>query len=168
MQYLKLENVSKSYGDKVLFQDINLSISQGQKIALIAKNGSGKTTLLRVIAGEEAGEGERASILVAKNIKIAYLRQDPLYDPESSILETVFDSDNPSIQAVRDYEQALLAKDDAGIQEAVGRIDDLKAWDIEVRIKEILSKLGIDDLDLAHTPDPVHTYNDSRSVELGG
>jgi ATP-binding cassette subfamily F protein uup len=148
MQYLKLENVSKSYGDKVLFQDINLSISQGQKIALIAKNGSGKTTLLKVIAGEEAGEGERANILVAKDIKIAYLRQDPQYDPESSILETVFDSDNPSIQAVRDYEHALLAKDNAGIQKAVSKIDDLKAWDIEVRIKEILSKLGINDLDL--------------------
>lgn len=147
MQYLQLENVSKSYGEKVLFNKINLSISQGQKIALIAKNGTGKTTLLKVIAGEEAPEGEHAKILVSKEIRSAYLRQDPQYSPDATVMETVFESENPAIKAVRDYELALLAEDDAAVQQAVTRIEDLKAWDIEVRIKEILSKLGINQLD---------------------
>ena len=75
MNYLTLENVSKSYGDKVLFNKINLQISKGQKIALVAKNGSGKSTLLRVIGGQEAPEGETAKILVRKDIKIGFLWQ---------------------------------------------------------------------------------------------
>jgi ATP-binding cassette subfamily F protein uup len=146
MQYLSLERVSKSYGEKVLFKDLEFSMSQGDKIALIAKNGSGKSTLLRIIGGEEAPEGERARVLLNKQIKVGYVDQDPAFDPDSTILETVLDSDNEKINAIKAYEEALIFNDDDKVQKWLSKIEDLKAWDIEVRIKEILGKLNINDL----------------------
>ena len=146
MQYLLLENINKSFGEKVLFDDINLSITKGDKIALIAKNGSGKTTLLKVIAGTEGIEGEHAKIQTAKGIEIAYLEQDPYFHPDASVLEAVLESDHPSIQAIRMYEEAMQAGDNAALEEAIVKIEDLKAWEIEHRMREILSKLNIVDL----------------------
>ncbi len=146
MQYLLLENINKSFGEKVLFDDINLSITKGDKIALIAKNGSGKTTLLKVIAGTEGIEGEHAKIQTAKGIEIAYLEQAPYFHPEATVLEAVLESDHPSIQAIRVYEEAMQSGDNAALEEAIVKIEDLKAWDIEHRMREILSKLNITDL----------------------
>jgi len=146
LNYLTLENISKAYGDKVLFENINLTIGKGQKIALIAKNGSGKTSLLRLITGEESVEGHGAKILVAKDIRIGYLRQEPDFDPEMSVLDTALDSENESIKAIKAYETATLKSDAAEIQKWSSRLEDLKAWDIEVRVKEILGKLKIKDL----------------------
>ncbi|HMU01970.1 MAG TPA: ABC-F family ATP-binding cassette domain-containing protein [Saprospiraceae bacterium] len=147
MQYLSLENVSRSYGDKVLFKNVNLSISKGDKIALVAKNGSGKTTLLKVIGGEEGSDGENAKIIISKEIKTSILTQDPAFDPNATVLETIFDSDNEAIIAVRDYEKALLMNDDALLQKCVTRLEDLKAWDLESKIHEILHKLLLTDMD---------------------
>lgn len=147
MQYLSIENISKSFGEKTLFEDLSLSISKGDKIALVAKNGSGKTTLLKVIAGEEGPEGENAKIHFAKDIKIAYLKQDPDLNPNDTALEAILNSDNPAIQAIQAYEMAVIDKDEIKIQQQISIIEDLKAWDIEVRIKEILSKLKLDSLD---------------------
>jgi len=146
MQYLSLENVSRSYGDKVLFKNVNLSITKGAKIALVAKNGSGKTTLLKVIGGEEGSDGENAKIIISKEIKTAILKQDPTFDPNATALETIFDTDNESIIAVRDYELALASNDDALLQLCVTRLEDLKAWDFEAKIHEILGKLLLTDL----------------------
>ena len=147
MQYLYLENVSRSYGEKVLFRNVNLSISKGDKIALVAKNGSGKTTLLKVIGGEEGTEGENAKIIISKEIKTSFLKQDPIFDPNATALEAIFDTDNEAIIAVRDYERALLMHDDALLQKCVTRLEDLKAWDLEAKIHEILSKLALTDMD---------------------
>lgn len=147
MQYLSLENVTRSYGDKVLFKNVNLSISKGDKIALVAKNGSGKTTLLKVIGGEEGSDGENAKIIISKEIKTAILKQDPIFDPKATVLETIFDSDNEAIIAVRDYEKALNANDDALLQKCVTRLEDLKAWDLEAKIHEILHKLLLTNMD---------------------
>lgn len=146
MQYLLLENINKSFGEKVLFDDINLSITKGDKIALIAKNGSGKTTLLKVIAGTEGIEGENAKIQTAKGIEIAYLEQEPYFHPDASVLDAVLESDHPSIQAIRVYEESLQTGDNAALEEAIVKIEDLKAWDVEHRMREILSKLNITDL----------------------
>ncbi|HCV50334.1 MAG TPA: ABC transporter [Saprospirales bacterium] len=146
MQYLLLENINKSFGEKVLFDDINLSITKGDKIALIAKNGSGKTTLLKVIAGTEGIEGENAKIQTAKGIEIAYLEQEPYFHSDASVLDAVLESDHPSIQAIRVYEEALQTGDNAALEEAIVKIEDLKAWDVEHRMREILSKLNITDL----------------------
>ena len=146
MQYLSLENVSRSYGEKVLFKNINFSISKGDKIALVAKNGSGKSTLLRVIANLEGVEGENARIFISKDIRTAFLNQDPKFEAGATVLEAVFDSKNPIVTAVRDYEAAVADGDAKALEKSVSRLDDLKAWDAESRIKEILHKLKISDL----------------------
>ncbi|MEM9920252.1 MAG: ABC-F family ATP-binding cassette domain-containing protein [Bacteroidota bacterium] len=148
MNYLTLENVSKSYGDKVLFDQINLQIGKGEKVALVAKNGTGKTTLMRIIAGQEAGEGESSQVWMRKDIRIGFLEQEPEFRDGQTIIEAVFESPNEMIQAIRAYEQAMLRPEEAeAMQAALVRMDDLKAWDFEARIKEILSKLNIRDLD---------------------
>jgi len=145
LNYLTLENITKSFGEKVLFDNINLTIAKGQKIALIAKNGTGKTTLLRLIAQEESAEGEQAKILIKKEITTGYLKQDPYFNPEATVLEAALNSDNKKIQAIKALEWATLMKKEDEIQEAISTVDDLKAWDIEARIKEILGKLKIKD-----------------------
>lgn len=143
MNYLTLENINKSYGEKTLFKNINLTIAKSQKIALIAKNGTGKTTLLRVIAGEEAPEGEQAKVLVSKLIRMGYLKQDPYLNPKATVLEAALDSDNAKVKAIKDLEVATLLDKQDAIQAAIEKVDNLKAWDIEARIKEILGKLKI-------------------------
>jgi len=148
VNYLTLENVTKSFGEKILFQDVNLQISKGEKIALVAKNGSGKTTLLRVIAGEETGEGELCNIIKRKDIRIGYLNQEPEFFDDWNIMQTVFDSENIQIKAVRAYEEAMLHPDDTdAMEKALIAMDDQKAWDVESKVKEILFKLNITELD---------------------
>jgi len=144
VNYLSLENVTKTYGEKVLFQNVSLQISKGQKVALVAKNGSGKTTLLRVIAGLELPEGEAARIITHRELRIGYLEQEPDFFDEHTLLEAVLDSDNKIIQAIRRYEHAMLFPGQAeNLQKAINEMDDLKAWDFEARIREILTKLNI-------------------------
>lgn len=148
MNYLTLENVTKTYGEKVLFRNLSLQISKGQKVALIAKNGTGKTTLLRVIAGLESGEGENCHIQLRRDIRIGYLQQEPEFNEGLTVMETVFHGDNPLIQAIRRYESALLHPDQPErLQASLLEMDDLKAWDFEARIKEILFKLNITGLE---------------------
>jgi ABC transport system ATP-binding/permease protein len=144
MNYLTLDNVSKSYGPKILFKDISLLINKGERIALVAKNGTGKTSLLRVLAGTEGVEGETAKILFAKGISVGYLEQDPILNETLTAIEAVFDSDNRNIQAIKNYEKALLENDPLSIQKSLEVLEELQAWDFEAKIKEILSKLKID------------------------
>ncbi|MBP7822047.1 MAG: ABC-F family ATP-binding cassette domain-containing protein [Saprospiraceae bacterium] len=145
MNYLTLENVTKSYGEKILFKNVFLQIGKGEKIALVAKNGSGKSTLLSLLAGIEKSEGETSKIIIRKGIRIGFLTQEPEFDENSTVLEAIFDSENPLIRAVKEYEDALLHhhQDDERLQKAMSLMDDLKAWDTEHRAKEILSKLNI-------------------------
>lgn len=152
MNYLTLENITKSYGEKTLFRNVNLQVNKGQKVALIAKNGSGKTTLMRVIAGTEPGEGENAKIQFRKEIRIGYLPQEPEFHPSHNALDAVFDSDTETIKAIRRYELAMLHPNNATeLQAALSRMDDLKAWDYESRVKEILFKLNITNLEQSVT-----------------
>ncbi len=148
MNYLTLENITKSYGEKVLFRQVNLQVSKGQKVALIAKNGSGKTTLLKVVAGIEPSEGEEAKVLLRRDVRVGYLPQEPDFHGRHNALEAILDSDLPVVQATRAYERALLhPEDDGAMQAALGRMDDLKAWDFESRVKEILFKFRITNLE---------------------
>ena len=148
MNYLTLENVSKSFGEKLLFKDLSLQISMGEKIALVAKNGTGKTTLLRLIAGLESGEGENKKILLRKGIKTGFLDQEPKFLPGQTVMDAVFDSDNKMIAATQRYQAALQNPDnESALQAALTEMDELQAWDFEARIKEILYKLKVDRLD---------------------
>lgn len=148
MNYLTLENVSKTYGEKVLFDGIDLQINKGQKVALVAKNGSGKSTLLRVIAGAEPPEGESSKVQLHRDVRLSFLDQDPDFYEEHTALEAVFDSANPMIQAIKQYERTLLFKTSPEeAQAAITRMDDLKAWDFEARIQEILTRFEIRQMD---------------------
>lgn len=147
MQYLLLENVTRSYGDKVLFKNLNMSISQGEKIALIAKNGSGKSTLLRILSGKEGSDGENSKIVISKEIKTAILDQDPQFDNKSTIRESIFDTQNEFALAIKKYEEALASGDPESIEKTSARMEDLKAWDYEAKIHEVLGKLKIDNLE---------------------
>jgi len=148
MNYVTLENVSKSYGEKVLFNKIELTISKGEKIALVAKNGTGKTTLLRVLAGEEAAEGENSKIFFHKSARVSYLKQEPDFHPDMTAMDAVFEADSPIVRAIKAYELAMVHPDKADeLQAAMNQMDDLKAWDFESKMKEILFKLNIKDLE---------------------
>ena len=144
MNYLTLENVTKSYGPKTLFKNISLNINRGDRIALVAKNGTGKTTLLRVLAGTEGSEGEQAKIIFAKDIRVGYLEQEPQLPETGTALEAIFASENPQIQAIKNYESALSKNDPLSIQATLEVIDTLQAWDFEAKIHDILSQLRID------------------------
>ena len=147
MNYLQLENVSTTFGEKVLFRNINLLINKGDKIGLIAKNGSGKSTLLRVISGNISPEGENAKILINKNIKIVFLDQEPDLDKNLTIVDAIFQTEDPKLNAIKKYEEALLIGDESKLHSTIIAMDNLKAWDFENKIKEILFKLKIPDLD---------------------
>ena len=132
MHYLTLERASKSFGEKILFKDVDLMINKGEKIALIAPNGTGKSSLLRMIAGIDKPEGELATYLLSKNVKVAFLDQDPNFDPESSVIDSVLDADVPAIKAVKKYELAQLhaTENPKDLEEALHEMDLHKAWDI--------------------------------------
>lgn len=150
MNFLTLENVSRSYGEKLLFKGINLHIDKGQKIGLIAKNGTGKTTLMRVIAGKEGSEGENAKITLRKDIRIGWLDQEPDFHPQMDVLSAVLDDANPMVRAVKQYEKALANPDDSDkLQEAMALMDELNAWSFEAQVKEMLFQFKMDQLDVA-------------------
>ncbi|MBL7775234.1 MAG: ABC-F family ATP-binding cassette domain-containing protein, partial [Saprospiraceae bacterium] len=148
MNFLTLENVTKSYGEKVLFQNISLHIDKGQKIGLIAKNGTGKTTLMRVIAGLEGSEGESSKILLRKDIRIGWLDQEPHFHPGIDVLAAVLDDSIPLVRIVRQYEHALAYPEQAAaLQEAMAAMDEHQAWSFEAKVKELLFRFGMHDLE---------------------
>ena len=148
MNFLTLENVTKSYGEKVLFKNINLYIDKGQKIGLIAKNGSGKTTLMRVIAGKEGSEGENAKISLRKEIRIGWLDQEPVFHPGLDILSAVFDDSNPLVRVVSRYERALAHPDNVQeLQDAMAAMDEHQAWSFEAKAKEMLFRFSLENME---------------------
>jgi ABC transport system ATP-binding/permease protein len=143
MNYLSAEFISKSFGDKWLFKNESVGISKGEKIALVGANGTGKSTLLNILAGKLPPDEGKVS--VRKDITLGYLGQHPQFDEESTILDTLFASDNPTLSAVKAYEEALNGN--GNLAQCIERMDALKAWDYEARVKQILGKLGIHELD---------------------
>jgi ATP-binding cassette subfamily F protein uup len=145
VNFLTLENVTKSYGEKVLFQNISLHIDKGQKIGLIAKNGTGKTTLMRVIAGREGSEGENAKITLRRDIRIGWLDQEPYFHPELDVLSAVLDPANPLVRVVQQYEHALAHPEKtAEMQDAIAQMDLHNAWTFEAKVKEMLFRFRMD------------------------
>ena len=151
MNYLTVERLTKSYGEKNLFNDITFGIEKGQKIALIAKNGTGKSTLLNIIAGIESADS--GQVVTRKGISISYLPQLDEVTDGYNVMDVIFESQNPMILAVKEYETCIsLSKDGedealhARMELALLEMDRLHAWDLESRVKEILSRFGIDDI----------------------
>lgn len=150
--YITVENLSKSYGEKPLFENIGFGINKGQKTALVAANGSGKSTLLKILAGKEPYDDGKLSY--RKNISVAYLEQQPLQGVQASIMDVIFESDSPLMKTVKRYEQAVRAvqrdpspKVQQELTNAISEMDSISAWNYESEVKEILGKLQIDDLE---------------------
>ena len=139
--YLQVENLTKSFGDKVLFEHISFGIAEGQRVALIARNGTGKTTLLNIIAGHEGRD--EGTVTFRCDLRVRYLPQMPAFPPELTVLDACLRSDNEVTRAVADYERCLLSPGQEGLDDALARMDHLKAWTYDTRVKQILGKLQI-------------------------
>ncbi len=140
---LQAENLSKRYGEKLLFEKIDIHISEGQKIALVAKNGTGKTTLLNIIAGVDSGD--TGTLSMKRDLKIGYLSQDISLDPEKDVIEAIFVQDNEVTRTLKRYNECVAQADQSGLQGILDKMDSLNIWDYESRIKQILGKLKISD-----------------------
>jgi ATP-binding cassette subfamily F protein uup len=145
ISFLQVEHLTKSFGDNLLFEDISFGISDNQRVALIAKNGMGKTTLLNIIAGKEDYQGGQISF--KRDLRVAYLDQSPEFPATLSVIDACLQTDNEAVWAIAEYEHSLHSGDNDRLSEAMSRMDVLKAWDYEVRIKQILGKLKITDLE---------------------
>lgn len=146
LNYLSVENISKSYGEHHLFKNIAFGINKDQKIGFVAKNGTGKTSLLNIIAGLESPDD--GQVVNRKGIIISYLPQEPDLDPQLTVEETIFAGDNPILKTIADYEHALLNMEDAdAYQKAFDAMEVAQAWDFETQYKQILFKLKLDDMD---------------------
>ena len=144
--YLQVENLSKSYGFKNLFENISFGIEQGQRVSIIAPNGKGKSTLLKIIAGKEIADSGK--ITFNNDIRVGYLPQEPDFSDEITIIESCFTSDNEITQCIKNYESLVeiqhhekFSEDE--LQKAIANMDRLDAWNYESRIKQILGKLNL-------------------------
>ncbi len=145
MNYLSVENISKSFGELTLFENISFGINKDQKIAFIAKNGTGKTSMLNIIAGIDSSD--TGQVISRKGLKIEYLSQEDNLNDALTVEQTIFDSDNETLKVIEEYEHALLNPEDENeYQRAFEKMERLNAWDFETQFKQILSKLKLDDL----------------------
>lgn len=146
MNYISVENLTKSYGIKTLFKDITFHINEGDKIAIVAKNGSGKSTLLKILMGKEVPDS--GSISINKEMQIVLFDQEIYFDPEITIEQFMMSLDTPPIIALKNYHQAIISQNPAEMEKAITEMETLKIWDLENEMKQILSQLKINDLSL--------------------
>ena len=141
--YLQAEGLTKSFGERVLFENLSLAVGEGQRIGLIAKNGTGKTTLLNILAGKEDYEAGR--ITRRRDLKIAYLEQDPKLPAGKTVLDACLTGDLPALRAIAAYELALGSGDEESLHRAMAEMDARQAWNYESQVKQILTRLRITD-----------------------
>ena len=147
VNYLSVENISKSFGERTLFKDVSFGINKDQKIAFIAKNGSGKTTIMNIINGFD--EPDTGQVILRKSIRMAFLSQDNNLQDELTIEESIFASDNETLKVIEAYEKALEnPEDEEAYQKAFDGMDQHNAWDFETQYKQILFKLKLEDFKL--------------------
>ncbi len=143
MNFLSVENLTKSFADRLLFADLTFGIDQGQKVAIVAKNGSGKTTLLRCLMDLEQIDSGR--VVYRNDIRVAFMEQTENMDESQTILESIFDHDLPELKALKKYNEALIDNDQDKLNECYEELTELNAWDYEVRVNQILSVLKLTD-----------------------
>lgn len=152
MNYLTVEKLSKSIGEKELFSEITFGLEKGQKTALIARNGTGKSTLLNIIAGYDVPDS--GQVVIRNDITVSYLPQMDRFADNFSVLDAIFDAQTPTIQAIKEYEACMVLAEtehenvevQQRLQKAIMEMDRLHAWDFEAKAKEILSRFGIHDI----------------------
>lgn len=140
---MQVENLTKSYGDHTLFKDLSFGISEGERVGLIARNGYGKSTLLNIISGSE--DYEKGSVTFKRDLRVAYLVQDPSYPEGTTVLEACFLGESPILAAITRYERAVEGGDVDELQRSITEMDSLEAWDYESKAKQILTQLKITD-----------------------
>lgn len=146
MNFLSVENLTKSFGDRVIFSDVTFGIDQGDKVAIVAKNGNGKTTMLRCLMNLEHYDSGR--VVYRNDIRVAFMQQTETLDDSHTILEAVFSHDLPELQIVKKYNQALREGNEEAIHACYEELTELNAWDMEVKVNQILSVLKLDNTDL--------------------
>ncbi len=151
MNYLSIENLKRSYGERILFEGLTFGLSKGDRMALIANNGTGKTSLLKIIAGDDVAE--EGKITLRKGIRVGYLNQDPHFDDNQTVKQLIDGSNSKFIAVIREYEAALAAQslayneeNIARFDEATSKMDEINGWNYEQLMKQVLSKFRIDDL----------------------
>jgi ABC transport system ATP-binding/permease protein len=144
MHYVSAENLGKSYGIKPLFENISFHISEGDKIALVARNGSGKSTLLKIISGIEVPDNGK--IWINKNVDVAFFEQEPKLINKATVLDNIFHDNHPVMTVIKEYESAIETHNDELISSSLVKMDELNAWDFEAKVKQILGKLNIHNL----------------------
>ena len=140
---LSIENLTKSYGDRILFSDLTLGVDEGEKIGIVAKNGTGKSTLLRILAGHEAPDS--GTVTISRGIRVGYLEQLPDFRPGATVIEAALDGEGPLAETVREYIAAIGSTDAARQAAASQHMDALHAWDYEDRLRQLLTRLGLSD-----------------------
>jgi len=131
ISYMQVENLTKSFGDNILFENISFGIADNQRVALIAKNGTGKTTLLNIIAGKE--DYKSGKITFRRDLRVAYLEQDPDFPKELSVIDACLRTDNDAVRTIAAYEHCMMSKTQEGLDEILAQMDLHKAWDYETR-----------------------------------
>ncbi len=148
INYLSVEDLSKRYGDRMIFEGLTFGITKGQKVGLVARNGSGKTTLLRILSGSETPD--TGEVVFNNSVRLDFLSQEHELEPELTVLENLFAANNPVADAVRAYEAALVESEQSEngevLQRAMERMDQLDAWNYETHARQILGKLNLHDL----------------------
>ena len=142
MNYLSVENLSKAFSDKLLFENLSFGIEKGDKTALIAENGTGKTTLMRILVGKEESDGGK--VVFNGNVRVGYLEQLPTFDPDCTIGDVVAEGHTDIMRVIRRYEDSLVNR--VNLEEAMAEMDANQAWDYEMRLKQLLSTFEINDL----------------------
>jgi ATP-binding cassette subfamily F protein uup len=144
MHYVSVEGLTKAYGIKPLFEGMSFHISEGDKIAIVARNGSGKSTLLKIIAGQETADVGK--VWINKDVDVALFEQEPQLPEASTVLDAIFNHNHPVINTIKAYEAALESGNEAAITAALVQMDEWNAWDFEAKVKQIFGKLNIHQL----------------------
>lgn len=143
--YLQIDNLTKSYGERILFEDVSFGVSEGEKIGIIAKNGTGKSTLLRIIAGKESADS--GEVVFRKGLRVGFLEQTPVFGANDTALDACMSGDGEIPRVIAEYEKALLDGNADRLNDAIHEMDCRNAWDYEERFKQLLTQLKIKSID---------------------